>query len=125
MKLPLLLITLALLGLGALLPGCASYQRTQGVMNTWRDAAVPPLVKGQTTQSEIMTALGPPSQVIGLRDQTVFYYLMERRKGRGAIFIIYNRIEEKTTYDRAIFFFDQHGILQDYGFSKETIKSPS
>jgi hypothetical protein len=78
-------------------------------------------VTGQTTESDIIKALGPPSQVIGLRDQTVFYYLTEHRKGKGAIFIIYNWVKEDTIYDRAIFFFDQNGVLRDYGFSKEEI----
>jgi outer membrane protein assembly factor BamE (lipoprotein component of BamABCDE complex) len=99
------------------LPGCASFERTRGVDNTWRDADVPTPVVGRTTQSEILKALGPPSQVIGLRDQTVFYYLEEHDKGQGGIFIVYNWLKEDVTYDRAIFFFDTHGVLQDYGLS--------
>jgi len=119
-------LTLAalILALAMALPGCASYQRSQGVANLWRDSSVPPPVKGQTTESEIIQALGPPSQIIGLGDQTVFYYLTERRKGKVAILLLFNWLEEDTSYDRAIFFFDEKGVLQEYGFSKETI-SPS
>lgn len=106
------------------LSGCTTYDRTQGVSNTWRDPSVPAPVIGQTTQADIIKALGPPSQVIGLRDQTVFYYLMERRKGNGAILIIYNWLKEDVTYDRAIFFFDQNGVLQDYGLSNENLPAP-
>ena len=76
---------------------------------------------GTTTQAEILEALGPPSQVIGLRDQTVFYYLQEQSKGRGAIFIVYNQVSEKVVYDRAIFFFDSGGVLRDYALSRESI----
>jgi len=114
-RLPATIIVAAL----AILAGCASYERTRGVESAWRDPAIPAPVVGQTTQSEILEALGPPSQVIGLRDQTVFYYLRERDTGRGGIFIVYNWLKEDVTYDRAIFFFDAAGVLQDYGFSRD------
>ena len=99
--------------------GCASFERTRGVESAWRDPATPAPVVGTTTQTDILAALGPPSQVIGLRDQTVFYYLKENDKGRGALLIVYNWLNEDVTYDRAIFFFDAQGVLQDYGFSDE------
>ena len=103
----------------AIVAGCASFERTRGVESTWRDPATPAPVVGTTTQTDILAALGPPSQVIGLRDQTVFYYLKETDKGRGALLIVYNWLKEDVTYDRAIFFFDAQGVLQDYGFSDE------
>ncbi len=105
----------------AVLAGCASYERTRGVENTWRDPALSPPVIGQTTQSDVIRMFGPPSQVIGLGDRTVFYYLAERGKGRGAILVVYNWLKEDVTYDRAIFFFDAAGLLQDYGLSHEAI----
>ncbi|HET6593172.1 MAG TPA: hypothetical protein VFG48_09685, partial [Xanthomonadales bacterium] len=58
-------------------------------------------------------------QVIGLRDQTVFYYLKEHDIGRGGFFLVYNWLKEDVTYDRAIFFFDAGGVLRDYGLSNE------
>jgi len=109
------------LALAASLVGCASYERTRGIDNTWRSATMPVPVVGTTTQAQILDALGPPSQVIGLRDQTVFYYLQEQSKGRGAIFIVYNQVSEKVVYDRAIFFFDSGGVLRDYALSRESI----
>ena len=103
--------------LAAAVTACVSYDRTKGVENTWRDPTAPALIVGTTTQADILKALGPPSQVIGLRDQTVFYYLRERGRGKGAVFIVYNWINENVSYDRAIFFFDTDGILLDYGLS--------
>jgi hypothetical protein len=103
----------------AAIVGCASFQRTRGVDNVWRDAGVSAPVIGQTTQSDVLSQLGPPSQVIGLRDQTVFYYLKEHDEGRGGIFLVYNWVKEDVSYDRAIFFFNADGVLQDYGFSDE------
>ena len=105
----------------ATLTACASYERTRGVENAWRKTSIPAPVIGSTTQAELLRSLGPPSQVIGLRDQTVFYYLKEQGKGRGAIFIVYNTMTEQVTYDRAIFFFGSDGVLQDYAFSLEKI----
>lgn len=101
--------------------GCVSYQQTKGVANTWRDPSLPSFEVGKTTRSDIVALLGPPSQVIALKDQTVFYYLTEQGKVGGAILILFNRLDHKISYDRAIFFFDQHGVLQDYGVSREVI----
>ncbi len=118
------LLPTLLLALTMTLPGCASFERNQGVENAWRDPSVAAPVIGQTTESDIIKALGPPSQVIGLGDKTVFYYLMEHREGKAGIFLIYNWVKEDTIYDRAIFFFDQNGVLREYGFSKEKIEPP-
>lgn len=117
-------ISLFLLAAATTLTGCVSYDRAQGVKNVWRDESLAAPVIGKTTESDIIAALGPPSQVIGLRDQTVFYYLRERRKGDGAIFLLYNVVKENVTYDRAIYFFDKNGTLQDYGYSREKIAAP-
>jgi len=108
---------LALLAVATVLSACVSYDRTKGVEATWRGSGVAVPVVGQTTQSDILKALGPPSQVIGLRDQTVFYYLKEKGHGKGAVFLVYNWLDENVSYDRAIFFFSADGVLQDYGLS--------
>lgn len=77
--------------------------------------------KGVTTQSDVLEKLGPPSQLINLDNQVVFYYLAQQNKGKGMIFIVWNRIDEKREYDRAIFFFDRGGTLEDVAYSKEAI----
>ena len=87
----------------------------------WRDPALPPLEKGRTTQSDVMRELGPPSQVIALHDQTLFYYLREQFKSDAMFLILYNQTRERITYDRAIFFFNQKGVLTDFAFSNESI----
>jgi len=102
--------------------GCAVYKSEKGVDNLWRRKAVPEFVRGEATQSEVLEALGPPSQVIALGDEVVFYYLRELEKGGGMVLILYNQMDETITYDRAIFFFDQEGVLKDYALSKEKIE---
>jgi outer membrane protein assembly factor BamE (lipoprotein component of BamABCDE complex) len=101
--------------------GCVSKNSRQGVENTWRAETAPTFKQGQTTQHEVLSALGPPSQVINLGNQTVFYYLQEQKQVRSVVLILYNQTREKITYDRAIFFFDQQGHLTDFATSDEKI----
>ena len=101
--------------------GCASFGAVDGVDNLWRDVPAGEFEKGVTTRSQVLERLGPPSQLISLQDQTVFYYLTENTSGKGEIFIVWNRVRAETEYDRAIFFFDADGVLQEFSFSKEEI----
>jgi outer membrane protein assembly factor BamE (lipoprotein component of BamABCDE complex) len=104
-----------------LLSSCASYGSVDGVDNLWREVSTDAFEKGVTTQSQVLEQLGPPSQLISLQDKTVFYYLTENMTGTGRIFIVWNDLRANTRYDRAIFFFDTEGVLQEYAFSKEEI----
>ena len=101
--------------------GCVQFEAQEGVENRWRDGAQPAFETGVTTQAQVMTALGPPSQLISLDDQVVFYYLRERNEGSGFILILFNSVTQHITYDRAIFFFDRAGILTDYAYSLESL----
>lgn len=105
-----------------LLAGCISAKSDSGVLNKWRDEALPPFEPGQTTQAEVARLLGPPSQLIDIGDQLVFYYLSEQTRSEGFILVVYNETNERVTYDRAIFFFDTNGVLQDYALSLEKTK---
>ena len=99
--------------------GCVSKRSEMGVRNYWRAPAPPIFEKGRTTQSELMHALGPPSQVIGLQDQTLFYYLREQSRTKAMFLIIYNQTRQEIDYDRAIFFFNKQGVLTDFSYSAE------
>lgn len=103
----------------ASLAACTNYNRQRGVESMWRQIDMSKIVPGETTQMDIARELGPPSQVIDLAAGPVFYYLSETTKGGGLILIIFNNLEEKVSYDRAIFFFDKNGVLKDYALSKE------
>ena len=102
--------------------GCVVSKSQKGVDNLWRGESVPAFIRGETTQSEVLEALGPPSQLIALEEEVVFYYLLELEKSTGAILILYNHTNDAITYDRAIFFFDKKGILNDYALSREKIE---
>ena len=101
--------------------GCANRQSQMGVENLWRAETAPEFKIGTSTQSEVMKALGPPSQVIALGEKTLFYYLREQQKLKAVTLILYNHSTETISYDRAIFFFDKDGILNDFALSDEAI----
>jgi hypothetical protein len=104
-----------------MLAGCGVTRQTQGVMNKWRDKSIAPFETGQTTQSDVIAQLGPPSQVIALNDGVVYYYMRELVVSKGLFLIVYNVVRKQVSYDRAIFFFNSEGILTDYGYSAEQI----
>ena len=104
----------AALVLTALLVGCVRYENKRGVDVLWQPEVTAQLVEGQTTREDILTLLGPPSQLIALENETVLYYLFERSKGDGVILIVYNRMKIRTRYDRAVFFFDENDLLTEY-----------
>jgi outer membrane protein assembly factor BamE (lipoprotein component of BamABCDE complex) len=102
--------------------GCFQTTEEKGVLNQWRDTTLPPIEKGKTTETQILELLGPPSQVMNLGDQVVFYYMMEKTEGKGGYLILYNWNNRKIIYDRAIFFFNKDRILKDFALSKENIE---
>jgi hypothetical protein len=101
--------------------GCTHRISQKGVSNEWRDESLPPVEKGRTTQSEVLERFGPPSQVIALSDQVIFYYMLERSRFWSFFLAVYNRSEENVRYDRAIFFFDKNGVLAEYAYSREKV----
>ena len=105
-----------------LLGACINSRSDSGVVNTWRGNDLPAFEAGRTTQAEVAKALGPPSQLVDLGGQVVFYYLTERAKNTGLILVLYNTMRERVVYDRAIFFFDKRGVLKDYALSLEEVE---
>lgn len=113
-----IMASVLLTGMVILVGGCASFTTERGVENRWRAADAPVFEPGSTTESDVLRALGPPSQVISLGDRSVFYYLLEQGTGKALILLVYNDVRANVKYDRAIFFFDARGILTDYSYSK-------
>jgi len=99
-----------------MLTSCVNYSRDSGVENIWRQPQA--FNNGTTTSQQVLTALGPPSQVLAVGKQTVYYYLKEQVIRQGLILLVYNETTEVSTFDRAIFFFNEQGILEDFSYSK-------
>ena len=104
---------LAVLAL-ATLAACAQYNDKRGVEVSWDESTLSGFEVGKTTRREVLTELGPPSQVIALGDETVLYYLYERSDGQALILIVFNKLDVDTRYDRAVFFFDENDVLTEY-----------
>ena len=110
-----------ILALGAAsLTGCIKGDHSTGVNNLWRTPGISFAI-GETTEQQVLDALGPPSQLIALEKYTVYYYLLEQSDKKGLITIIYNANTQKVVYDRAIFFFDSKGVLHHWSTSKECL----
>ena len=107
---------------GVVASGCLYSRSQKGVNNFWRKPHPQTFQKGKTTMSDVFSALGPPSQIISLKNQQVFYYLLEEEITEAFFLGIYNQRLENTVFDRAIFFFDRKGILEEYSLSQEKIK---
>ncbi|UCH46611.1 MAG: hypothetical protein JSU95_10830 [Betaproteobacteria bacterium] len=114
-----LFVTSLITGLIVLSSGCTSWQTDKGVEAIWRQPDHGQWSVGSTTDEDVISALGPPSQMIALDDETVFYYMREKSKGQAYIFILWNTSQQTVEYDRAVFFFDKQGVLLKYAYSKE------
>jgi outer membrane protein assembly factor BamE (lipoprotein component of BamABCDE complex) len=101
--------------------GCVSTNEVAGVDNVWRDQSVA-FTNGISTTDDVLKMLGPPSQVISLGEQTVFYYVREKVRERAYITFVYNVDNTEITYDRAAFFFNSKGVLVTHSYSKEAIE---
>ena len=97
-----------------LLTACAQYENRRGVDVNWQTTVTQNLVRGESTRQDTLALLGPPSQVVSLDEGSVLYYLFERSRGTGLILLVYNDFKVDTSYDRAIFFFDDDNRLTDY-----------
>ncbi|WP_019029799.1 hypothetical protein [Colwellia piezophila] len=102
--------------LSCFLSGCVNYSRDAGVENLWRQPQT--FNNGTTTSQQVLAALGPPSQVLAVGKQTLYYYLKEQVTREGLILLIYNETTEISVFDRAMFIFNEQGILVDYSYSK-------
>jgi outer membrane protein assembly factor BamE (lipoprotein component of BamABCDE complex) len=108
----------ALLVLSSALAGCISRRAERGIEPRWHDSASK-FERGLTTREDMLAALGPPSQILSLDSETAYYYLLENTETKGLILLVYNQQRERTTYDRAVFFFDAGGVLTDFAVGND------
>jgi hypothetical protein len=97
-----------------LLSACAQYESERGVDVNWQERTLAGFERGRTTRADVLAALGPPSQLVSLGDETVLYYLNEDAQGKGLVLVLYNRFDVATRYDRAVFIFGADGRLNDF-----------
>lgn len=97
--------------------GCMRTVAERGVEPLWRVLPTGAFRPGVSNKADILARLGPPSQVITAGPGEIFYYLHEEARTRGLVLLFYNKSETETRYDRAIFFFDADGLLEEYSIS--------
>ena len=102
------------LGLTFLLAGCASWESDKGIEPVWRQPEHHQWSVGKTTDADVIQALGPPSQIIALDKQNVFYYMREKSKGQAYIFILWNRSEQDVDVEPV-----NVGMLLEKGDARE------
>ena len=98
-------------------PACVNTTAERGVDPLWHGVPEDSFERGRTTRAEVLAALGPPSQILTLKSETAFYYLLETVRAKGLVLIVYNDRTETASYERAVFFFDDAGLLTDYSLS--------
>ena len=100
---------------------CINATSERGVEPLWSAEMSEPASErwmvGKTSKRQILKELGPPSQVVTLGDETVFYYLRENMKVNGLVLLVYNNVRVSAEYDRAIFFFNKKGVLTEQSVS--------
>lgn len=101
--------------------GCSIADRRAGVRNNWRTINVSQFVKGQTTEQQVMDALGPPSYVIPLGKRVMFAYFLEESHTVGLNLVVYIQRDTVVRYDRAAFFFDLDHKLEALSLSKTAL----
>jgi hypothetical protein len=101
-----------------LLSACINTTSERGVEAAWRTVEAGAFADGETTRGEVLELLGPPSQILSLEGETAFYYMVEKTHAKGLILIVYNDRDEHTVYDRAVFFFDDDGVLTEHAFGE-------
>lgn len=101
----------------ALTCSCINSRTERGVEPLWNEVGPEAFEPGRTTRGDVLDLLGPPSQILSLSEGSAFYYMLERTHSKGLILGVYNRRSEQSTYDRAVFFFDQQELLSDYSLS--------
>ena len=97
-----------------LVSGCVRFNSKRGVQVAWQEPILAQFETGVTHRQQVLSALGPPSQIIALEKETVLYYLFEKTRGEGYILIVYNQFDLNTDYDRAVFFFDENDVLTEF-----------
>ena len=83
-------------------------------------AKVHGLVPGKTTATEVVAALGAPTDVVQLGRRTAYRYDATSSKGTTWIMIFANFGNKDTRSDRVWVFFDDKDVLTHYGASFAT-----
>ena len=112
--------SVALLAITALAAGCFYGHARTGDDNRWREDL--DFERGRTRLDDVLQALGPPTQVLDLGARFAFVYMLEEQRTDGFDLASVFRDTERAFYsDRAVYFFDRAGVLEEMATSRITL----
>ena len=66
---------------------------------------------------EVLQALGPPVQVHDFDEKVALFYMLLEERAVGFNVLVYKATERAFYSDRAVYFFDRNGVLEEMGTS--------
>lgn len=98
-----------------LLPACAFGRFSEN--EPLQASQLAGFMPGKTTAQEVVTALGPPTDVVWLGKRTAYRYDHLRRKVAATILIVINLANFDERSDRVWLFFDENDVLTHFAGS--------
>ena len=98
--------------------GCSFSRATLGdELNAGQIATIK---KGESTKSEVVTALGAPDRVLQMNGQELFQYYRYDAKASSLLLILVNFARLNIKSDDLYIWFNRDGLVQDVIFGKRT-----
>ncbi|MFT7464985.1 MAG: hypothetical protein ACI9EF_003345 [Pseudohongiellaceae bacterium] len=95
------------------LPGCVlSHKTVNEPLSTTDIEALQP---GVTTQSEVASRFGAPTEIVQLGYRSAYMYEYKVSKSAGLFLVIFTASNEDNRTDRMWVFFDEAGVLTHVG----------
>lgn len=112
-------LTLALLGLSALLlaPSCFLSRQTSNV--PLRHVDYGGLEPGATTATQVVAQFGAPTEIVQLARRSAYLYHFDQRKVSGLALLLVNFVNTDVRQDRVWLFFDEEDVLTHVGTTFE------
>ena len=109
----------SMLALAVVAAGCSASSRRAGIPNRWRQTQ---FQNGTTTVDQVLSMLGPPSQIVDLDRGVAYYYVLEETNTTAFGFLIAKFSSVDVAFDRAVFFFDERDLLVRHSLSPTAIE---
>lgn len=103
---------------GMLVSGCAFSRGSLG--DQFQDDKIAAIKKGQTTRSEVISALGAPDRIIPLTGRDLYQYYHYDLKAGGLLLIIINFSRVTLKSDDLYVVLSKDGIVDDVIYGKRT-----
>jgi len=107
-----------LIGAALLTGGCAFSRGSLG--DQFQDEKIEAIKKGQTTRSEVVSALGAPDRIVPLNGRDVYQYYHYDLKAGSLLLIIINFSRLQVKSDDLYVIVNKSGIVEDVIYGNRT-----